>query len=256
MRYLYFDCFAGFDLSMILGAFVDMGTDVKTLEKYFLPGVTFSAREEKRMGMEAVCAYTDSVYPSETVCIKRIEELIDGLGVSAECENCLKKYISILKDVRCFEPEDAEFDISEQSVYISVLCAIWNEARNYGIEKIYISPVFTSSEDGLFGPYTKPETVCVSKKYDIDMRYAGEYEEIFSVSASAMLAAIGAESVSGFVPSSVVKIGYGAGKSELQTLPNILRVVIGEGNSDSVMFSAEEIGADFCRSDYAVMKES
>ena len=73
---------------------------------------------------------------------------------------------------------------------------------------------------------------------------------------SAMLAALGAESVSGFVPSSVVKIGYGAGKSELQTLPNILRVVIGEGNSDSVMFSAEEIGADFCQSDYAIMKES
>lgn len=241
---------------MILASFADMGTDAKTFEKYFFPGVTALFREEKRMGMEAVTLRMDSTHPSEYVSASEVDGLIESMSLLPECEKFLKKYIAILKEACFFEPEKAEFNLYEESIYISALCAIWNEIKNQGIEKIYVSPVFTSSEEGLFGSYTKPETVCISKKHNTDMRYAKEYEEIFSSSSAAMLAVLGAESVSGFVPSSVIKIGYGAGRGELLTLPNILRTVIGEENSDSLMFSAEEIRADFCRIDYAGMKES
>ncbi len=255
MKYVYFDCFAGIDPFMILAAFADMGTDAKTFEKHFLPGVSISFGKEKRLGMDSVVAHFDSSYPQKNVGAKEIESLIESVSHMGECEKVLKTYFSILKETCFFDPENAQFDIFEQSIYISAICAIWNEIKAIGGEKIYVSPIFTSSEEGLFGAYTKPETLCISKKYAIETRLAKEYEEIFSPCASAMLASFGAQSVSGFTPSSVLKIGYGAGKWELQTLANVLRVVIGEDFSDSLMFGEELMGSFAKNPDYAGMKE-
>jgi len=256
MKYLYFDCFAGLDPSMILASFIDMGADVKTIEKHMLSGVTIAVSEEKRMGMESVCVSFNSKYPSKLVGTDEIESLINGMSVSPECEKFLKKYVSIMKDTCFFEPEKAEFDLFEQSVNISVLCALWGEIERQKIGKIYVSPVFTSSEEGLLGPFTKPETLCIAKKYALETRYAKEFEEIFSASSASMLASLGAESVSGFVPSSVMKIGYGAGRDELQTVPNILRAVIGEDFCDGLFFSEGELSLNFTENfDYAGMKE-
>lgn len=256
MKYLYLDCFAGLDPSMILASFLDMGTDVKTLEKHFLSGVTIDVGNEKRMGMESVRVSFDSKCPSKLVGANEIDALINGMSVSSECEKLLKKYVSILKETCFFEPEKAEFDLFEQSVNLSALCALWNEIERLKIGKIYVSPIFTSSEEGLLGPFTKPETLCIAKKYALKTRYAKEFEEIFSPFSASVLASLGAESVSGFVPSSVIKIGYGAGRCELQTVPNILRSVIGEDFSDGLFFSEGELSLDFAETfDYAGMKE-
>ena len=245
MKYLYIDCFSGFEPMMLLGALADIGSGKEALQKSFLPGVCLSVQSVKRMGMEAVLATADSKYPPSPIGKKETMELSEYICTTDSHRELLKKYISIRSSAASPDEESAVFDKKEESVNLSALASVFDAAKNLGIEKIYVSTIFASKLSGLFDSYTKEDTLCISKKYGLKTRPAKEECEIFTPSGAALLASLGAEHKEGFIPPGIIKIGYGAGKSELENLPNILRLVMGEESEGDALVSEKAFFESF-----------
>lgn len=245
MKYLYLDCFAGFDPLMLLGALVDMGQDVKKLQKSFPGSLTLSAQKVKRMGMDSTLVKGESNYPSVLAKKQEITELSEYICITDSHRELLGKYISIRSSAASLDDDSAVFDKKAEAETLSYLLAVSDAIKELGAKKIYVSTIFSSELSGLFGSYTGGDTAYISKKYGLKIRPAKENSEIFAPGGAAFLASLGAEHKEGFVPQGIIKIGYGAGSEELEGLPNILRIVLGEEGQEYTLMSENAFSERF-----------
>ena len=62
MKYIYFDCYAGFDVQMALGSLIDMGDSIDLAQKTaecILEPLTLYTEQTKRQGMDALFTFFD-----------------------------------------------------------------------------------------------------------------------------------------------------------------------------------------------------
>jgi len=239
MKIAYLDTLAGISGDMTLGAFLSAGVRldvlINQLNKLNISGYELSASHIKRNGIGATKVdVVISEAPSYHRHLSNINSIIEQSSLSKTVQDYAKK---IFHEVAVAEAAVHSSTIEKvhfhevgaiDSIIDIVGTAICLEEM--GIERVYSSPVKVGSggtvntQHGPM-PIPTPATMEILKGYPIVLT-----EIPFELTTPTGAAIIKALS-SGTLPFDQVRvhsIGYGAGTRELEAIPNLLRLVIGD----------------------------
>ena len=239
MKIAYFDTIAGISGDMTLGALVSAGVSFdelnKELQALSIGGFELQARHIERNGMVATKVdVIISEQPHYHRHMKDIEELIDKSSLSKNVKDRSKKIFrevaiaeskvhnTVIEKVHFHEVGaiDSLVDIVGVSICLEKL----------GIQAVYSSPIkvgnggLVKSQHGAL-PVPTPATMEILKDYPIlltDVPF-----ELTTPTGAAIIKAL-SQGILSTERIQISAIGYGAGKREIEQLPNLLRVFIGE----------------------------
>ncbi len=252
MKMLYFDCFAGISGDMTLGALLDLGIDegefLSELKKLNLHGYELKISRKKKKGIEGtdvdVIIHEHShehrdkhsrKHSHEHRNLFDIEQIINNSSLDAKVKGLSKKIfmkvataeakvhgISI-DEVHFHEVGaiDSIIDIVGTAILINMLeCdKIMSSALNVGSG-------FVKCQHGIM-PVPAPATLEILRKANIPF-YSNEIQKELTTPTGAAIIAVLAEEFSASKQMIVKSTGYGTGKRELETIPNMLRITLGE----------------------------
>ena len=238
MKIAYFDTIAGISGDMALGAFVNAGVPFDELNKELqalgIGGFELQARHIERNGMVATKVdVVISEQPNYHRHIKDIEELIDK---SSFTDNVKERSKKIFREVAIAESKVHSTAIEKVHFHevgaIDSLVDIVGVSiclEKLGIQAIYSSPIkvgsggTVKSQHGAL-PVPTPATMEILKDYPIlltDVPF-----ELTTPTGAAIIKAL-SQGVLTTEKIQISAIGYGAGGREIEQLPNLLRVFIG-----------------------------
>jgi uncharacterized protein (TIGR00299 family) protein len=239
MRIVYFDTIAGISGDMTLGAFVSAGLPVEELAKELselsLQGFELQASHIERSGIVAVKVdVVISIQPKYHRRLKDITEIIDGSGLSTRVkENSKRIFHEIaLAEAKVHNTSVEKIHFHEVGALDSIVDIVGTAIclEKFGIERVYSSPVklggsgFVRAEHGQL-PVPTPAALEILKDYPTVLTDFGF--ELTTPTGAAIIKALSSGTLSQ-ERIRVEKIGYGAGSRELEKVPNLLRVMIGE----------------------------
>lgn len=253
MTVLYFDCFSGAAGDMILGALLDAGLPLDDLrralgslaidreaiwtERVIRAGVSatkFHVRSE-----ESPVHDTHDHEPGHRHAAHRtlaeIVVLIDGSALSTPAKNRAKAIFR-----RLAEAEAAVHETPIEKVHLHEVGALDSIIDIVGtvyaleclaLDRIVASPLNVGggsiqSAHGLY-PVPAPATTRLLQGAPI---YAGPQQTELVTPTGALLVTAYADSFGPIPPMRLQRVGYGAGARDCHDTPNVLRVLIGEGD--------------------------
>lgn len=239
MKIAFFDCYAGISGDMCLGALVDAGVDIgdlkKALKKIPVTGYQLTSKRVVRNGISA--AKVDVVIKGHThhksTKWKDIGKIIKGSSLAPEIK---QKGLSIFR--RLFEAEAKVHGEAFEDVHLHELGGIDCIVDIFGtviglhmlgIEKIYASAINLGSgtvrtAHGVL-PVPAPATAELLRGCPV---YVSDIPfELTTPTGAAIITGLKAAFL-GTPDMHIEQIGYGAGNKDFTTLPNTLRVMIGE----------------------------
>ena len=243
MKIAYFDCFAGASGDMILGSLLDAGLALEKLKtelaKLHLTHYDLQAENVIKKG---VAGYQARVIVDEAHHHQHHRHLADIKGLIAKSDldhSIQQKSIEIFTRLAEVEAKvhqttieqihfhevgamDAIIDITGAVVGISIL----------GIQKIFCSPLHLGSGmvECAHGRLPVPAPATAELVKGKPVYSTGVKGELLTPTGAAILTTLASDF--GPMPAmSVEQIGYGAGTSD-PTIPNLLRVMIGEAAED------------------------
>jgi uncharacterized protein (TIGR00299 family) protein len=236
MKMAYIDCFSGISGDMTLGAFVDLGVPISYLVENLsgmpLTGFSISAGKVKRHGISATDILVIADEGSSSRNYAAIRELITKSHLSERV-----KQISLSAFEKIAVAEAGIHDCPLEDVHfhelggIDAIVDIVGTALGVdylGLQEIIGARVplgrgFVSTQHGIL-PVPAPATLSILKHIPV---YGSEVsQELVTPTGAAILASL-CSRFQDFPEMVVARIGYGAGKRDLETLPNLLRIVIG-----------------------------
>ncbi|MBF0558353.1 MAG: nickel pincer cofactor biosynthesis protein LarC [Nitrospirae bacterium] len=239
MKIAFFDCFAGISGDMCLGALVDAGVSVKELgtllKKLRVSGYSLEASRVSRCGLTGtkVDVVLDKGLKVRPMKWKNLESVINGSDLP---EKIKSRGLQVFR--KLFEAEAKVHGEGFKEVHLHELGGIDCMVDIFGtlmglellgVRKVYASPINLGSGriktmHGML-PVPAPATSELLKGYPV---YAsGIPFELTTPTGAVILAGLEAETPS--VPSMrIERIGYGAGNRDLEDMPNMLRIIIGE----------------------------
>lgn len=244
MKYLYFDCFAGFAPAMAAGALLDMQSDEKLLNKISsaFPELALTIGEVKRCSMEAIVVEHSVSQSGKRVKKDELIACADRLDVSLNTKSQLESYVTVKAEAGAINPEDTEFDYDAELPDLICAAYVFETMGSLKVCKVNVSNVLYSDAAMLSGsqflPVTKSETMYICKKYKIPVSPSPIEYELISENGAALLAVLGAAQCSSN-PGNIIKIGYGAGSRDFDAVPNLVRAVYGEDDGGDMLFEAE-----------------
>ncbi len=232
----YFDCFCGISGDMTLGAFIDTGVPLRwlkdSLTKLPLKDFDLSVESISRSGIKAQRVHVITKNTSRSRHYAEIKDLVKNSPLPKKVK---EKSLEIFERLAIAEAEihgqpkekvhfhelggiDAIVDIVGTALCLEYL----------GIEKVVASRIplgngFVSCQHGTL-PVPAPATLSILKGtpvYGTEIPY-----ELVTPTGAAIITSL-ADSFENIPDMIVEKIGYGAGKRELKTIPNLLRIIIG-----------------------------
>ena len=231
----YFDCFSGISGDMTLGALIDLGVPVKwlkeTLENIPLTGFDLSLETVFRNGISA-----KNVYVHAQDCTSKdyaqIKAIIRNSPLSA---NVQETTLEIFERIAVAEARihgrskekvhfhetggiDAIVDIAG-----TALCIEYLSINKVIASRLPLGTGFVSCRHGIL-PVPVPATLAILK--GIPVYGSGIAFEQVTPTGAAIIATL-AESFGDMPEMIIEKTGYGAGKRELESVPNLLRVITG-----------------------------
>lgn len=236
MMLAYFDCFCGISGDMTLGAFIDLGVPVRFLKDNLadipLTGFDITVSDLSRSG---IMAKSVQVSTSDEKTSRNFADIVSLIQKSTLSNNVKEKSIDIFD--RIAEAEAAIHGCRKNEVHfhevggIDAIVDIVGTALcvNYlGIEKIISSKIplgkgFATCCHGTL-PVPVPAALNILKGvpvYGTDIPH-----ELVTPTGAAIIASL-SESFEAMPEMIVEKTGYGAGKRHLDSIPNLLRVIIG-----------------------------
>lgn len=234
----YFDCISGISGDMTLGALVDLGVDVKSIESAVrsmgLPDLRIEAETVKKAGFRAIQVHI--LHPPEHAHrhLHHIEEMIDGASELSPDARALAHQIFL----QVAEAEAKVHGSTLQKVHFHEVGAIDSIADivgtayaldSLGIERFVSSPVPTGQGtiDIAHGRVSVPAPATAEILTGIPLAHSGIQAELTTPTGAAILKAT-VESFGGIPSMTIQSIGYGAGTRDLDHQANVLRVLIGE----------------------------
>jgi len=240
LKIAYYDCFSGISGDMCLGALVDAGISIKTLEKELkkipIEGYRLASKKAER---NHFTARKINVFVSEQrrgkgpKRWKDIERIIQKSSLSEEIK---RKGYKVFE--RLFKAEAKVHGESLHTVHLHELGAVDTIVDIFGtiiglaalgIDKVYASPINLGSGsielEGHILPVPAPATAELLRKIPVYSRHIPC--ELTTPTGAAIIR----ELSSGFgdMPMmGIEKIGIGAGNKNFKDRPNILRMFIGE----------------------------
>jgi pyridinium-3,5-bisthiocarboxylic acid mononucleotide nickel chelatase len=246
----FFDCFSGISGDMTLGAFVDLGVPVNylidALAKMPLSGFSITESRVMRHGIAAkdICVTADESTSSRDYAliskligdsplsdaVKRLSlAVFEKIAVAeAAIHNCPKDHVHFHE----VGGIDALVDIVG-----TALCAEY-----LGIERFIGSPIplgcgFVKAGHGVL-PVPAPATLEIIKGIPVCASDIGY--ELVTPTGAAILVTLCSQ-FQKWPTMKIHKIGYGAGKRDLPSQPNVLRIVLGEGTAQEGIRETHEV---------------
>jgi len=236
MKIAYFDCFSGISGDMTVGALLDAGLKIETLEKELKKlGLSGYQLEVKKVVKKGIFATQFKVKIKEEGVERRFKDILDILEKSKLDEEIKKEAQKIFFNIAQAESKIHQKDIDKIHFHeiggldsiIDITSAVIG-IKTLGIKEIYSSalPVgkgFVKCAHGVI-PVPAPATLELLKNIPT---YSGGIEsEMITPTGAAIIGTL-AKSFGERPLMKIEKIGHGAGEKEF-TIPNILRVSIGE----------------------------
>lgn len=236
MKVAYFDCFSGISGDMTVGALLDAGLKIETLEKELKKlGLTGYQLVVNKVVKKGIYATQFKVKIKEEGVERRFKDILTILEKSKLDEEIKKETKKIFFNIAQAESKIHQKDIDKIHFHeiggldsiIDITSAVIG-IKTLGIEEIHSSvlPVgkgFVKCAHGVI-PLPAPATLELLKNIPT---YSGGIEsEMITPTGAAIISTL-SKSFGKRPLMKIEKIGYGAGEKEF-TIPNLLRVSIGE----------------------------
>jgi hypothetical protein len=236
MKIAYFDCFSGISGDMTVGALLDAGLKIETLEEELKKlGLSDYQLEVKKVIKKGISATQFKVKIKEEGVERRFKDILTILEKSKLDEEIKNESKKIFFNIAQAESKIHQKDIDKIHFHeiggldsiIDITSAVIG-TKTLGIEEIHSSalPVgkgFVKCAHGVI-PVPAPATLELLKNIPT---YSGGIEsEMITPTGAAIISTL-AKSFGKRPLMKIERIGYGAGEKEF-TIPNLLRVSIGE----------------------------
>lgn len=241
-RLLYVDCVAGVAGDMLLGALLDAGASHERVESGLgglgVPGL---ALEVTRAERHALAAARVRVVAAEEGHVHRnwadVRAMIARAGLPPRAEqraqDAFRRLALAEAGVHGTEPDEVHFHEVGAIDALADVCGVALALEDLGVDRVVCSPlpmgrgVITSAHGRL--PLPAPATLELlmgAPLYGVDLEV-----ELVTPTGAALVAAC-AESFGQLPAMRVDALGYGAGSRDLPSLPNVVRVLLGEPTSE------------------------
>jgi pyridinium-3,5-bisthiocarboxylic acid mononucleotide nickel chelatase len=240
LRTAYFDCYSGISGDMILGALVDLGVDIKDIRKALkeidLKGYKLQAKKVQRNGL-ACTHITVAIEKSKSQHSHRsfthIKKLIEQSGLPSKVKN---NSIEIFKRIAKIEAkihntiiEKIHFhEVGGIDSIVDIVGGVW-AIESLKLDRIYSSALnvgegFVDCAHGRL-PVPAPATLKLLK--GIPVFSTGVKTELTTPTGAAMIGFY-ADKFQSIPEMTITGDGYGAGSRIIPSIPNLLRVMVGE----------------------------
>ncbi len=236
MRLAYFDCIAGASGDMILGALVDAGVPLEHLRQTAaalqIPDLHLSAAKVKRNDISATKVQVAFPPEKKHRHLHHVQKIIDAAllteAVRENANQVFKRLAVAEAKVHDTTPEKIHFhEVGAVDAIADVVCALAG-LHYLQIEKIFVSSFplgggTVSCEHGVM-PVPAPATAELIQGFPA---HPGPVDfELLTPTGAAILTTLASPYDHGDFE--IQKIGYGAGGREFPTVPNLLRLFVGE----------------------------
>ncbi len=242
MRVAYLDCFTGVSGDMFLGALIDAGLPfdalAKAVETLPVDGYTLDVKKETRNHMIGTKVIIDvDTGKQHARQLSDIRQIIQSAQLN---RNVKEKSIEVFEKLAIEEgkihgclSENVHFhEVGAVDSIIDIVGTVFG-IDFFGISSLSVSSLplgsgFTHSMHGRI-PVPSPATIAILKGvpvFDSGLEY-----EMVTPTGAALVKILG-DSYGSMPPMTIDTIGYGAGSRELPDRPNLLRILIGEDQSE------------------------
>ena len=248
-RIAYLDCASGISGDMMLGALVDAGVDLATvqhgIDSLGLPSCRLAVAETKKCGFRALQLTVEHEPEHKHRHLHHIDAMID-VSTLSEKQKLLAKKIFL----RLAEAEAKVHGTTIQKVHFHEVGAVDSIADIVGsaiawdllgVERIVCSsvPTGTGFVEIAHGRCAIPAPATGELLRGVPLAASSVEGELTTPTGAAIVAAMVDEF--GPLPAmSIDRIGYGAGQKDFAH-PNLLRLIVGETASDASKFSSDTI---------------
>lgn len=252
MKIAYFDCFSGVSGDMILGALVDAGCPLGTLNEVLgrLRGlaISLSARKVLRGGIQGtkVEVHLPDARPGPPLSYGTMREILEASPLEVEiketCGRILERLAASETRVHGDRGGEVRFhELGDPDTVADVVGAVAG-LRILGIERVAASPVNVGAGtiSGSHGLLPVPGPAAADLLKGTPVYGNGPRAELATPTGAALITSLSA-SFGALPPVRLLEIGYGAGEREFPELPNLLRLLVGEEDPPGTGRSEEEI---------------
>lgn len=237
MKLAYLDCASGISGDMTLGALVDVGVDLGTLNEAVgslgLPGLRLVAEEVRKKGFRATQIKVECEPEHAHRHLKHIIELIDRSRLSERQKDLARRIF-----IRLGEAEAKVHGVPVEKIHFHEVGAadsiadIVGAAVGWdllGVDRIVASPVPTGTGRVRIahGECSIPAPATAELLQGIPIVQSAIPHELTTPTGAAILATL-AESFGPLPSMRITRIGCGAGQRDLDEQPNLLRLLLGE----------------------------
>lgn len=243
MKTLYFDCFAGASGNMILGALVALGINENELIEHIkllnIPDFEIEFTTVNKSGISAIHANVKVPHEHAHRHLHHIEKIINDSGLSDKIKsraiNIFTKLAEAEAKIHGIEVKKVHFhEVGAMDAIIDVVGACIGfemlGIEKFSCSKIHVGSGFAKMAHGKF-PIPPPAVAELLQSIPI---YSTEIEgELCTPTGAAIISTL-SETYGEIKDLIIEKIGYGAGTRDYQDFPNVIRLMIGETDHQSL----------------------
>lgn len=239
VKIAYFDCFSGISGDMVLGALIHLGVPTGYLEENIaslsIDAFRLDTCVGERMqvhGRKVAVIVEQEARTSRSY--KDIREIIDKSALSDNVKQAsleaFGRLAQVEADIHNRAKEDVHFhELGAVDTIVDIVGAALG-MEWLGISKAFASEIplgngFVTCAHGKL-PVPAPATVALLK--GVPVYGAGVRHELVTPTGAAIVTSV-AQAFGPLPRMRVRQVGYGIGTNDLKTLPNMLRIVLGEG---------------------------
>lgn len=239
MRVCYFDCFSGISGNMVLGALIDIGLPESVLHeevaKLGLEAFGIEVGRDERMKIygthvKVKARENESPHRSYRQIKGMIEESPLDMSVKEKSLDIFHRLASAEAKIHGQEIDHVHFH--EIGALDSIVDVVGTAVgmNHLGIERVFASRVpvgsgFVQTQHGRL-PVPTPATLEILKGIPI---YSSSLEEEMVTPTGAAILASYSEGFGDIPQMRIERVGYGMGDRVFEEIPNVLRIILGEG---------------------------
>jgi pyridinium-3,5-bisthiocarboxylic acid mononucleotide nickel chelatase len=239
-RLLYIDCVGGVAGDMLLGALLDAGADADAvrggLEGLGVEGLALTLGSADRHGIVGVRAEITAAHHQPHRHWSSIRQQIDAAGfpsrVAVRAQEAFRRLAVAEGRIHGIEPERVHFHEVGAVDAIGEVCGVALALESLGIDRVVCSPLpagrgFVKAAHGTL-PLPAPATLKLlegAPLYGVEIAM-----ELVTPTGAALVAAL-AEGYGPLPAMTLRATGYGAGARDLEAVPNVVRVIVGEATA-------------------------
>src|SRR5881227_1901552 len=242
MRTLYFDCFAGVSGDMTLGALVGAGADSRALKEQLalldLAGYEINFEEVDRSGINATRAVVRLT--KEEHHHRHLADIHEIISRSRLADAVKERAMRVF--TRLAEAEARVHNIAVERVHfhevgaVDAIVDVVGACIGFellGVERFCASAIHVGSGtvEMAHGRFPVPPPAVADLLRGATLYSTDIKGELVTPTGAAIVATL-CESFGAIRPMRLLSTGYGAGTREYEKFPNVLRVLVGESESD------------------------